>query len=70
MGGMAAVFAGMVRVLRVHVLATLAAILAAVLLRVLLHWGHLPVRISGRSRLRGHDGRDHQRHHVNSPEFE
>jgi hypothetical protein len=64
--GLAAVFAGMIRVFRVHILATLAAILAA----VLLHWRHLPVHISGRSGLRGHDGRDHQRHHINSPEFE
>jgi hypothetical protein len=66
----AAVLTGFAGMLGFHILAALAAVVAAVSLCVVLHRGHLTVHFGRRRRLRGHSSRDHQRHHFASPEFE
>jgi hypothetical protein len=66
----AAVLTGFAGMLGFHILAALAAVVAAVSLCVVLHRGHLTVHFGRRRRLRGDSGRDHQRHHFASPEFE
>jgi hypothetical protein len=69
---MAAVLTGLAGMLRFHVLATLAAVLAAI--HALLLGGcallMLGMRVRSGWRLCGQSGRQNKSHHVISPEFE